>query len=146
MRRSAKRRKTILEYVGFYKFQTTYGNVSNMGNPSRQDKAILSAVFAKMDIIAMAGAMGALFSLGLFIATAVLLLQDVPAGYPVGPHLNALQDYLPGFSVSWLGSIAGLIYGFLIGAVLGFFLAVLWNMAHFVALGAMLIKSAVLAD
>ena len=117
-----------------------------MDNPSKQDRAVLSAVFAKMDVFAMAGAVGALFSLGLFLATALLLLQDVPAGYPVGPHLSALQDYLPGYSVSWLGSVAGLIYGFFMGAILGFFIAVLWNMAHFVALGAMLIKSAVLAD
>jgi len=117
-----------------------------MKEPSPQNQAVLSAVFAKMDVLALAIATGILFALGLFLATAILLLQDVPAGYPVGPHLNALQDYLPGYSVSWWGSIAGLPNGFLIGAIIGFFVALFWNLTHYIALASMLIKTAVLAD
>ena len=111
-----------------------------------QDHEILSAVFAKMDTIALTIASGALGSLALFLATAILLLQPVPENYPVGPHLSALADYLPGYSVTWVGSIAGALYGFLIGAVAGFAAAVYWNLAHYVALGVMLISSAELAD
>lgn len=117
-----------------------------MSEPSLKDQALLSAVFAKMDVIAMAVAVGVLFALGLFVATAVLLLQDVPAGYPVGPHLGALSDYLPGYSVSWAGSIAGLVNGFVIGAVTGFAIAMFWNLTHYIALASMLIKTAILAD
>lgn len=117
-----------------------------MSEPSLKDQALLSAVFAKMDVIAMAVAVGVLFALGLFVATAVLLLQEVPPGYPVGPHLGALSDYLPGYSVSWAGSAAGLIYGFLIGAVTGFAIAMFWNLTHYIALASMLIKTAILAD
>ena len=117
-----------------------------MREPSPQDQAVLSAVFAKMDVLAMSIATGVLFALGLFLATAILLLQDIPSGTHVGPHLNALQDYLPGYSVSWAGSIAGLPSGFVIGAILGFFVALLWNLSHFIALAAMVIKTAVLAD
>lgn len=76
-----------------------------MNEPNQQDRAVLAAVFAKMDTVAMAIATGVIFSLGLFMATAILLLQDVPAGYAVGPHLSALSDYLPGYSVSWAGSV-----------------------------------------
>lgn len=111
-----------------------------------KDHEILSAVFAKMDVLALLIAAGVLCSLGLFLATAVLLLQPVPESYPVGPHLSALADYLPGYSVSWTGSIVGAFYGFLVGAVVGFASGVYWNLAHYVALGVMLISSAELAD
>jgi len=111
-----------------------------------KDHEILSAVFAKMDVFALLVAAGVVCALGLFLATAVLLLQPVPEHYSVGPHLSALSDYLPGYSVSWPGSIVGGFYGFLVGAVIGFASGVYWNLAHYVALGVMLISSAELAD
>ena len=117
-----------------------------MNQPSLKDQTLLSAIFAKMDVLAMAVAMGVLFGIALFLATAILLLQEVPAGYPVGQHLSDLQSYLPGYSVSWAGSIIGLFEGFVIGAIAGFFLALLWNLAHYVSLASILIKSAVFAD
>jgi hypothetical protein len=115
-------------------------------NRAVKDHEILAAVFAKMDAVALTIAFGVLGSLVLFLATAVLLLQPTPDNYPVGPHLSALADYLPGYSVSWPGSFVGLVYGFLAGAAAGFFSAVYWNLAHYIALGVMLISSAELAD
>ena len=117
-----------------------------MKEPSLQNQAVLLAVFAKMDVLAMAVATGAIFALGLFLATAILLLQDVPAGYPIGLHLSALQDYLPGYSVSWMGSIAGILNGFVIGAIVGFFIALLWNLTHYIALASLMLKTAILAE
>ena len=116
-----------------------------MNRPVR-DHEILSAVFAKMDALALTVASGVLGALGLFLATAILLLQSVPENYPVGPHLSALADYLPGYSVSWGGTLVGAFYGFCVGGVAGFAAAVYWNLAHYVALGVMLISSAELAD
>lgn len=94
----------------------------------------------------MAVAAGVLCSLLLFLATATLLLQTVDPGQPVGPHLSKLGEYLPGYAVSWPGSLYGVFYGFLIGAIGGFVAAVYWNLTHYVALGVMLISSAELAD
>lgn len=111
-----------------------------------RDHEILSAVFAKMDVPAMSVAAGVLSAMTLFLATAILLLQSVPEGYPVGPHLSTLAYYLPGYEVSWYGSLIGAFYGFMIGAVGGFAIAVYWNLTHYVALGVMLISSAELAD
>jgi hypothetical protein len=116
-----------------------------MNRPVR-DHEILSAVFAKMDVTAMAIAAGVVSSLALFLATAILLLQAVPENYPVGPHLSDLAEYLPGYAVSWWGSVVGAFYGFLIGAVAGFAVALYWNLTHYIALGVMLISSAELAD
>lgn len=99
-----------------------------------------------MDMVAMMIATGLLCGIVLVVATAVLLLQNVPEGYPVGPHLAALQDYLPGYSVSWKGMVPGFLYGSVIGALIGAFLALVWNLAHYMALGIMLIRGSVLAD
>lgn len=116
-----------------------------MNRPVR-DHEILSAVFAKMDVLAMSVAAGVLCALLSFLATATLLLQAVPENYPVGPHLSDLANYLPGFAVSWVGAFIGACYGFLGGALAGFAAAVYWNLTHYVALGVMLISSAELAD
>ncbi len=111
-----------------------------------KDHEILAAVFARMDVPALTIAMGVLGAISLFLATAILLLQSVPENYPVGPHLSALTHYLPGYSVTWPGALVGAVYGFLCGAAGGFLTAVYWNIAHYVALGVMLISSAELAD
>ncbi len=111
-----------------------------------QDHEILSAVFAKMDALALTLASGVLGAIILILATSILLLQTVPENYPVGPHLSLLAEYLPGYSVSWSGVMVGGVYGFLIGGLAGFAAAVYWNIAHYVALGVMLISSAELAD
>ncbi len=117
-----------------------------MTEPTREDRAVLAAIFAKMDVTAMAVATSVIFALGLFLATALLLVQSVPEGYPIGPHLSALADYLPGYSVTWGGAFIGAGYGALIGAVVGFFIALTWNITHYLSLGAMLLKAAVMAD
>jgi len=117
-----------------------------MKDPSPRNRAVLSAVFAKMDVLAMSVACGSLCAVGLFGVTAVLLLQDVAPGQPIGPRLGALGDYLPGYSVSWAGAIAGLPNGFVLGALLGFLIAVLWNLTHFVALASLAIRTAVFGD
>jgi hypothetical protein len=111
-----------------------------------KDHEILSAVFAKMDVTALSAASGVLGAATLFLATAILLLQPVPENYPVGPHLSALADYLPWFSMTWPGAMVGAFWGFLAGAVMGFVAALYWNIAHYIALGVMLISSAELAD
>ena len=117
-----------------------------MTEPTQQEKSVLAAVFAKMDVIAMAAATGTVFAFGLFLATAILLLQNVPADYPVGPHLETLTDYLPGYSVSWGGSVIGAFYGLLMGSLLGFLMAAIWNFTHFLALAALLLRTTLMAD
>jgi hypothetical protein len=95
----------------------------------------LMALFARLDTVAMTVAMGVVFGLGLFAMTAILLLKGAAPGYPVGPNLVALSTFLPGYSVTWLGSLVGIGYGFLIGSVVGFVVAVLWNFTHLLFIG-----------
>ncbi len=76
-----------------------------------------------------AGIMAVTFAMtggaALFVATTWLLIRG---GENVGQHLGLLSNYLPGYSVSWIGAVIGLLYGFLIGAVIGAAIAWTYNM------------------
>lgn len=102
-------------------------------NQSKPDiDAFFAATFARLDVLALSVALGVVVAVGLFLLTVALLLHDAPPGMPVGPRLATLGEYLPGYSVTWPGSFIALGYGWLIGAFLGFLLAVLWNVSHHV--------------
>lgn len=73
-------------------------------------------------IVAIVAAMVVGFAL--FAATLWLVIKGGPN---VGQHLSLLQAYYPGYSVTWVGSLVGLVYGALTGAVLGWSVAWLYN-------------------
>jgi len=99
--------------------------------PMNADKAVLMAAFARMDVVALAVAMGTVCAIGLFLLTGALLIKGAPPGMPIGTHLGLLGIYLPGYGVSWAGSAIGAVYAWLIGALIGFVWAVLWNFTHY---------------
>lgn len=102
-----------------------------MSGEKNVDKAVLMVAFARMDVVALAVALGSVAGLLLFAATVTLLLKGAPAGGHIGPNLGTLGIYLPGYSVTWGGSIFGAVYGWLVGATIGFFAATLWNLTHY---------------
>lgn len=63
---------------------------------------------------------------GLFVATAWLVVT-AKEGYPVGPTLSLLNNYFPGYSVTWPGAFVGLVYGVVVGGIAGFLLAYVYN-------------------
>lgn len=69
-------------------------------------------------------AFGLLLGLGLFIATNVLVLRG---GAVVGPHLGLIGVYLPGYRVTFAGSLIGFVYMFVIGYGLGRVVAAVYN-------------------
>ena len=73
-------------------------------------------------IVAVVAAMVTGF--GLFAATLWLVIKGGPN---VGQNLGLLRAYYPGYSVTLAGSIVGLFYGALTGAVLGWCVASLYN-------------------
>ena len=73
----------------------------------------------------IAGAM--VLGVGLFLATNILLLKGAPPGQHVGPTLNRLSYFLPGYSVSFVGSVIGLVYGWVIGYAVGRVVGTLYN-------------------
>lgn len=89
----------------------------------REVELIASAV-ARLRAGIMALVFGFCGGLGLFLATVWLVVQGGPN---VGRHLGLLSNYFPGYSVSWTGALLGLIYGALLGGVIGYSLAWIYN-------------------
>jgi hypothetical protein len=101
------------------------------------DDQLLIQAFARLRAPALAVSLGVAVGLLLFGATAVLLVRAMLAPAPVaaiGPHLSLLGYYLPGYQVTWLGAGLGLLYGFVLGGVLGVAMALLLNLNHFLYL------------
>lgn len=69
-------------------------------------------------------AVALLGGVGIFIATNVLVLKG---GANVGQHLGLLGQYFPGYSVTFVGSIIGFIYLFVIGYVVGRLIGLVYN-------------------
>jgi len=69
-------------------------------------------------------AIGLVLGLGLFIATNALVLKG---GSTVGPHLALLSVYFPGYRVTFLGSLVGFIYAFVVGYGIGRSVVALYN-------------------
>jgi hypothetical protein len=61
-------------------------------------------------------AIGLLLGLGLFVATNILVIKGGP---DVGPHLKLLAQFLPGYRVTFFGSLIGFVYLFVIGYGIG---------------------------
>jgi hypothetical protein len=95
-------------------------------NDSTLTDAVLARAFARFDPVALGVAGGAVTGLLLFAATAVLLLKG---GAEVGPTLTLLNQYFPGYSVTWPGALVGLGYGAGMGFVVGWVGAVAHNVS-----------------
>ena len=61
-------------------------------------------------------AMGLLLGGGLFVATNFLIFKG---GLNIGWHLRLLSVFFPGYSVTFLGSVIGFMYAFVVGYALG---------------------------
>lgn len=96
------------------------------------EERLVKAAFARLDVVALGVAVGLLFGLTLWIATAYLLVKGAPPGEHIGPHLGLLSHYLPLYSVSWSGSLFGLVDGFVLGFLVGSLLAIAWDLAHYI--------------
>jgi hypothetical protein len=67
---------------------------------------------------------GLICGLGLFLATNLLILRGGPN---VGQHLGLLRAYFPGYSVTFVGSLVGFVYTFVIGYGLGRVIGTVYN-------------------
>ena len=88
----------------------------------------LARVFLRLDRLAFGLSLGITSSLLLFLATIILVLKG---GGAVGPNLQLLSQYFPGYSVAPSGSVLGLAYGFVGGFVAGWGFAFLRNATVF---------------
>lgn len=108
---------------------------------SDAERAILIKAFARLDGAALAAALAAAGAVGFFLATAILLIKGTPPGVPIGPNLAAFSTFLPGYGVTWPGAAVGAVYAALVGGVVGWLAAALWNAAHFIFIGVAVIRA-----
>ena len=81
----------------------------------------LEPVFLKLDPLAFGLSSGITTGLVLLLATLWLVIKG---GLVIGPNLLLLDQYFPGFTVSFQGAGMGMLYGLLLGFILG------WGFAH----------------
>lgn len=85
----------------------------------------ISRVFSRMDPIAFGFSIGITTSLALAFATLFLVIKG---GSVIGPNLQLLFNFMPGYRVNAMGSLLGMAYGFIYGFILGYGLAYLRNL------------------
>jgi len=89
----------------------------------RDEEALLKEV-VRVSRNVLGLTLGMLFGFGLFLATNILVLKGGPR---VGANLQLLNQFFPGYRVTFAGGFLGLIYGFLTGYISGFFIAAVYN-------------------
>ena len=95
-------------------------------DPSKQlvdEQALLEQVI-RVNRNVLGLTLGILFGVGLFLATNILVLKGGPH---VGANLQLLDQFFPGYRVTFGGSFLGLIYGFAVGYLSGWIIATVYN-------------------
>jgi hypothetical protein len=90
---------------------------------NQDDKALQDAIL-KLNGRAWGIAFGLLMGGGLFLATNILVLEG---GIQVGKHLRLIGVFFPGYTVSFLGSLIGFVYAFVVGYALGRLIGMVYN-------------------
>ncbi|MEM6320415.1 MAG: hypothetical protein AAF960_22285 [Bacteroidota bacterium] len=91
--------------------------------PSVQDKTPVFKI-ALFQAKALAIVFALLGGLIMFVSTAILLIKG---GEKIGPHLQLLNNYFIGYSVTWPGCFIGTMYGMLTGGIIGWLIGYIYN-------------------
>jgi hypothetical protein len=86
----------------------------------------ITRIFSRLDPIAFGVAVGFTSGISLFLATIFLIVKG---GEVVGPNLQLLSQFFPGYRVNIPGSFIGFLYASLMGYLLGSVVAYLRNLA-----------------
>jgi hypothetical protein len=74
--------------------------------------SVVSVRIRHLDAVFSGLGTGLVAGLGLFVATNWLVLKG---GEVVGPHLALLGQFLPGYEVTFVGSVIGIAFGLVLG-------------------------------
>ena len=90
----------------------------------RSNEIVLEHEIQQLSGRAWALATGLVLGLGLLIATNILVIKG---GADPGAHLELLSAYFPGYSVTFVGSLVGFVYMFVIGYGFGRLVSGVYN-------------------
>lgn len=96
-------------------------------NEKTEEEMIRRAVL-RMNGNILGFVLGAVIAIIVFAATNWLVLKG---GEVVGPHLSLLGQFFLGYSVSFVGSLIGALYGFFLGYLSGLFIGWVYNAVLF---------------
>ncbi len=100
-----------------------------MASENNEDK--LFASILKFNSSGLGLALGVIIGLVIFIATNFLVIKGghiSPNGESIiGPHLQLLGEFFPGYKVSFKGSVIGFLYGFALGTIVGAAIGFIYN-------------------
>lgn len=94
-----------------------------MATPQDQD---LTRTIRRLNARIMGISLGLMLGLGLFIATNWLVIKG---GVNVGQHLVLLRNFFPGYRVTFVGSLVGFVYAFVLGYGIGVVIAAVYSRA-----------------
>lgn len=86
--------------------------------------ALLAQAVLRLNSNILGFVLGILAALTIFVATNWLVIKG---GEQVGPHLSLLRVYFIGYRVSFLGSLIGMVYAFVLGYLAGRILGAVYN-------------------
>ena len=93
-------------------------------NGLEMEKEFLEHAIARLRAGIMAVVFGMTCGCGLFVATAWLLIIG---GEHIGEHMNLLNQFFPGYSVTWPGAFIGFLYGAVLGAGISYSITWIYN-------------------
>jgi hypothetical protein len=96
----------------------------NDRDDARRLEGVLLTRLLRLDAWVHGVVIGLIVGLLIFATTNWLVLKGGPV---VGPHLALLGQFFPGYRVTFVGSLIGLVYGFAVGLLLGYVVARLYN-------------------
>ena len=95
------------------------------GAPANPQDELLGRAVLRFSGNVLGIVLGILGALGLFVATNWLVIKG---GDQVGPHLALLGQYFIGYRVSFVGSLIGMPYAFIVGYVAGRLIGAVYNL------------------
>ncbi len=95
-----------------------------IGEEDFEEEQLLEQAILHLNSNILGIVLGIVTGLIILVATNWLVIKD---GENVGTHLSLLSNFFIGYSVTFVGSLIGAIYGFLTGYVFGFLTAWIYN-------------------
>jgi hypothetical protein len=99
------------------------GSMKERNNRVDVDREVMRAI-ARLKAGVLGLVFGLIFGVGLFAMTAILLIENGPN---TGLHLRLLGNYFIGYSVTWKGAFIGFLWAFVLGAVIGSSIGIIYN-------------------
>ena len=97
---------------------------SSNPDPAVVANELVQSAFARINGKAWGIAFALLNGFGLLAATWILVIKG---GAVVGPRLALLSNFLPGYTVTYVGGLIGFVYGFVIGYAMGRLIGLVYN-------------------